>query len=271
MYKILALDLDGTLLNKKHEVSAKNREMIEKIKEKGIKIILLSGREPGSVKYYSEQLGLEEILSGFNGGIITDNKGEKIYFNQCLQEELAKETIFLSEKMNMCNVVFIGNKLYTQDKKDSRFKTFEKYTLVSIEEVGCLSTFLEKNKLWSNINKILLTDDNKILNECKDILEEKVDNGLTMQFSLPFFLEIFSKDISKGGALEEISKLYKVNKEEIIAIGDGENDITMIQYAGLGVAMDNAPENVKEIADFITLSNEEDGVSSVIKKFIVNK
>lgn len=271
MYKLLALDLDGTLLNENHEISEKNKIMINKARKNGVRIILISGREPNSIKYFSEELGLEELIGGFNGGIVTDNKVEKTYFNKCIQEELSKKTIYLLENMGVCSVVFAGNKMLAQDVNDRRIKIFKNYAIGDTEEVGHMSTFLEKNNLWGSINKIILSDSNEILNHHKDILSKEFGNGLTIQFSLPFFLEIFSNEISKGKALDFISDYYGIDSAEIIAIGDGENDIDMLKYAGLGVAMGNAPESVKEIADIVTLPNNKDGVSNIIEKFIVKE
>ena len=90
---------------------------------------------------------------------------------------------------------------------------------------------------------------------------------LSMEFSLPFFLEIFNLNTSKANALNKLEKMFDIKKEEMIAIGDGENDISMIEYAGVGVAMENALDNIKNKADYITLLNDEDGVSHVIRKF----
>ena len=105
MYKLLCLDLDGTLLNKKHEISEENKKSIRLLNEKGVKVVLASGREPCSVKNYGEKLKIKEPLVGLNGGIITDHTGEKVFYEECLEEELAKEAICFSEQSNMCGVI----------------------------------------------------------------------------------------------------------------------------------------------------------------------
>lgn len=269
MYKLLALDMDGTLLNSKHQISIKNKEMVKKAREEGIKVVLLSGREPGSIKLYSAELGLDEVLSGFNGGIISDHKVEKIHLNHCLEEDLARKTIALAEKDNMCVVIFLLSEILISDDSDQRYSIFDKYVIIPVKEVGKLSDYLEINNLWTSINKILVSDENETLKVFKTKLEIETDYKMSLLFSLSFFLEVFSKDVSKGVALKQIAEHYGIKREEIIAIGDGENDISMIQYAGLGVAMENAPNNVKEFADYITLSNKEDGVSHVIEKYLL--
>lgn len=269
MYNLLALDLDGTLLNENHEISEINKQMISEAKKRGVKIVLISGREPSSVKYYSNELKLNELIVGLNGGMITDSKAEEILFNKCIDKGLEKKTINSMEDANMCGLVFIEGKIYTKDKSDSRFEIFENYTVMDIEQVGKISTFLENESLWDKISKILLVDDNSKLNSYKKLLLSLEPTELTIEFSLPYFLEIYSGDVSKGKALEYISKFYGIKRDHIIAIGDGENDIDMIKFAGLGVSMDNAPDVVKENADIVTLSNKEDGVSAIIRDFII--
>ncbi len=267
MYRLLGLDLDGTLLNEKHEISEKNKEYINLLKEKGTKVILLSGRETGSVKFFSEELSLMEPLVGFNGGIITDYTGKEIFYEECIEEKWARKVVAYGEINNMCIFIFMRSHIFVSDKEDTRFKIFERYTTDHVDEVGNISKYLEDNRLWANINKILIADENENLVKYKEKLENILSDNLSMQFSLPFFLEIFSPNISKGNALDKLGRIFNIKREEMVAIGDGENDISMIEYAGLGVAMENALENVKDKADYITLSNKEDGVSHVIKKF----
>ncbi|MBC8587980.1 Cof-type HAD-IIB family hydrolase [Paratissierella segnis] len=269
MYNLLALDLDGTLLNENHEISETNKHMLYEAKKRGVKIILISGREPKAVKYFGNELKLNELIAGLNGGMITDSKAEKIFFNEFIDENLAKKVVYSVEYENLCCVVFIGGKIFTKDKSDLRFRIFENYAVMDIGEVGKLSIFLGNESFWNKISKILLIDDNKKLNSYKESLLSSDFMELTMQFSLPHFLEIYSGAVSKGRALEYISKFYGIRRDQIIAIGDGENDIDMIKFAGLGVSMGNAPDIVKKSSDIVTLSNNEDGVSEIIKNFII--
>ncbi len=269
MYKLLALDLDGTLLNEKHEISESNRVMIQEARKRGVKIVLVSGREPMSVKQFSSALNLDELIACLNGGLITDNNEGKIYLNECLDEGLARNIIHLLEKMHIYSAVFVQDRIFVPDYKNSRLSLLKKYTLGDVDEVGKLPAFLDNKNLWSKINKVLLIDENKILSNFKDVIIEKY-NGIKMQFSLSFFLEIYSNKISKGKALKYISDYYGIERKEIIAIGDGENDIDMFKFAGLGVAMENATNLVKENADIITFSNKEDGVSHIIKNFLLD-
>lgn len=267
MYKLLGLDIDGTLLNTKHEVSEKNRKFIKELDSKGVKVVLISGREPLSVKHFNKELNLNNPIIGLNGGIITDHIGEKIFYENCIAGEDAKRIIDLAESFNMFSIVFIRDLLYIGSREDNRFEIFSRYSHSPTREIGNLSEYLEKNRLWSSINKVLLADDNEKLLEYKNALQKGKKDRLTMGFSLPFFLEVYNSETSKGNALVKLGNILDIDKNEMITIGDGENDITMIEYADIGVAMANAPENVKDVADYVTLTNDEDGVSHVIQKF----
>lgn len=267
MYKLLGLDIDGTLLNSSHKISEKNKKYIKLLDERNVKVVLLSGREPSSIKTFSIELGIKTPIVGLNGGIITDYTGDKIFYEECLDESCARKTIELGEQHNMCSFVFVRNTLYVSDKKDNRYEVFIEHSKSHIEEVGNLSQYLEENNLWSSINKVLLVDKNERLIEYRESLEKESKGQLTMEFSLPFFLEIYKATVCKGNALDRLEDILNINKKEMIIIGDGENDITMIENAGVGIAMENAPDNVRSKADYITLSNDEDGVSHAIQKF----
>lgn len=267
MYKILALDLDGTLLNEKHKISDRNKETLTRLKKKGVKIILASGREPTSILPYSRELDLEELVIGFNGGIISDSTGEKIIYEENIDEKIAKDLVRTCEEKDIFNIIFVKNNLYVSDKNDMRFKKFKKYSTSKIEEVGSIYKFIEANDLWNSIGKMLQCGENKPLSILQKEIEDKYSEELSAQFSLPYFLEVYNSKASKGNALDKIAENYNLSRKDVVAIGDGENDLSMIKYAQVGIAMENALDQVKMQSDFITLSNKEDGVSYAIDKY----
>lgn len=124
--------------------------------------------------------------------------------------------------------------------------------------------------IGKGINKILWYDEVERINEFQKELQGKLSSTVNFHTSQPFFLEFVDVNASKAIALEKLGEYYGIKREEMIAIGDGFNDLSMIEYAGLGVAMENAPSEIKEAADFVTLSNEDDGVAYVIEKFILS-
>lgn len=266
MFKMLALDLDGTLLNLDHEISTKNKASIKSLREKGIKVIFASGRELTSILPYSTELEIKDYLISLNGAIISDYTGENIIHEENIESEVAKYIVKTCEEKDICSVVFVRNTLYVSTLDDERIKLFQKYSNSDLVVVGNVYDFLEKNKLWNSIGKILQSDDNEILNNLKEDIKDKFREKVVSEFSLPFFLETYCNKVSKGSALARIAREYGVDMCEVIAIGDSENDISMIERAGLGVAMANALDIVKEKADIITLSNGEDGVSHIIEK-----
>lgn len=267
MFKILALDLDGTLLNPEHKISEKNKKIIHELNEEGARIILASGREPNSILPFNHELGIKDFVIGFNGGIISDWTGENIIYEKKLDSKIAENIIKNCQEGDICTFVFIKNKIYVDSKKKEGYNIFDSYTASGLNKVDNIYKFIDDNNYWDRIGKLLLCDDNKVLASFKDKMEKIFGSKLSFGFSLPYFLEIWNPEVSKGKAIQVISEKLNIDRKDIMAIGDGENDISMMKFAGLGVAMGNALESVKKEADYITLSNREDGVEYVIKKY----
>lgn len=262
--------MDGTLLNSRHEISSENRELIKTCIEKGVKFVLISGREIESIKHYSRILNLDTYLTGYNGSLITNNDGNKAVFSNTLNPRLVKTVIEEAYKANMFIIAFLQDSILVSDNSSKWYKNFLDFTIANPIVVDDLLLYLDENNKWDEINKICLSDDHKKLIDFKEAIEPKLKEEFTLLFSLPFFLEVFNNNVSKGLALEKLAHYYGVNREEILAIGDGENDISMIKFAGLGVAMGNSSQLVRNSADFITLTNDENGVASTLRKFLIN-
>ena len=270
MIKLVALDMDGTLLNSRHEISSENRELVKTCIEKGVKFVLISGREIESIKHYSRILDLDTYLTGYNGSLITNNDGNKAVFSNTLNPRLVKAVIEEAYKANMFIIAFLQDSILVSDNSSKWYKNFLEFTIANPIVEADLLLYLDENNKWDEINKICLSDDHKKLIDFKEAIEPKLKEEFTLLFSLPFFLEVFNNNVSKGLALEKLAHYYGVNREEILAIGDGENDISMIKFAGLGVAMGNSSQLVRNSADFITLTNDENGVASTLRKFLIN-
>lgn len=266
-YKMLVLDIDGTVTNSKKEITKKTLDAIIKIQELGCTVVLASGRPTPGIMPVAKELKLKEyggyILS-FNGAkIINCQTGEIIY-----QKVLPLEVIPTIYEEAVDNKV--GLITYEKDMVISG-RGIDEYVLKEAQinkiEIKEVDNFVEYVNF--DINKCLITGEPKKLEQMDRSMNEKYGEDLSIYRSEPFFLEIMPKNIDKAYSLEQLCKHRNISKNEMIAVGDGFNDLSMIQYAGLGVAMDNAQEQVKQVANYITRSNDEDGVAHVIEKFIL--
>lgn len=262
MFKLVALDMDGTLLDKKHLLRDEVIDAIKKVQEKGIKVVLVSGRDFKALKPFLRELNIQDLIIGMNGCKVYNNKGE-VVFSESLEPSIGKEIIRFCEKEHKFNILFINGNTYVS--KSNNYLGHEYYTGESIE-VGQLSNFYKDNML---LDKIIVVDQHQQLLKIKEALDEDFLEKINIEFTLPMFLEMFSNKVNKGLMLERVAKYYNINREEILAIGDWDNDIPMIDYAGLGIAMGNASENLKKRAGFITKTNEEDGAAYALQKFIL--
>ena len=269
-YKMIVLDLDGTLTNQNKEITPKTKETLMRAQEQGKIVVLASGRPTYGVMPLAEELHLEDyggyILS-FNGGIIMNCKTKEVVFSRQIPAESNGKIIDLAQEHNVSILTYENRTLLTNRPEDqyvqleSRINTL-KIIPMTIEELKAYVTF--------SVPKFLMTDDGDYL----AMVEPKVKAALGKNFSVyrsdPFFLEILPKGIDKAQSLERLLAVIGVKREEMIACGDGYNDLTMVQYAGLGVAMGNGVLPVRKAADYITLTNEEDGVAHVVEKFMLS-
>lgn len=268
-YKMIVLDLDGTLTNRNKEITPKTKETLMKAQEQGKIVVLASGRPTYGVMPLAEELHLEDyggyILS-FNGGIIMNCKTKEVVFSRQIPAESNGKIIDLAQEHNVSILTYENRTLLTNRPEDqyvqleSRINTL-KIIPMTIEELKAHVTF--------SVPKFLMTDDGDYL----AMVEPKVKAALGKNFSVyrsdPFFLEILPKGIDKAQSLERLLAVIGVKREEMIACGDGFNDLSMIEYAGLGVAMENAVRPVRNAADYVTLSNNDDGVAHVVEKFFL--
>ena len=253
--KLIATDLDGTLLNSNKEISQYNQKIIKKlINEYNINFILSSGRPYEGVKSYNKILENNNYSIIFNGASIVDNSGKVIY-KQTVEENYAKTIIKLSEKYDVCVHVYDNGK-YIVSKEDFPIKSYvqKEQTIDPIIGLENIETY--------RFDKMLILGKRDILNELYKEISENTD--VHSSFSGDLSLEITSKIGNKGKSLEWICNNKGINPDNIIAFGDNYNDIEMIEYAGIGVAMANAEEELKQKANYIALSNEENGVGKFL-------
>ncbi|MGL4739785.1 MAG: Cof-type HAD-IIB family hydrolase [Sarcina sp.] len=276
-YKMICIDMDGTLLNSKKKLSEENRKALKKAYDEDVHIIICTGRNSRSALYFADQIGIESAIISNNGALVMDESGEVLLFKEILDKQQCQKILDISKKYKTIPNFHSVGKIYL----NSKFRKFindmffnrnvpEKYKIENV--------YLKAQSAWTN-----LFDENKeffgkciMLDKSRDklnrISEELKETGLfELTYSGKYCLEINSKGVSKGRAVRMLSEHYGIKQEEIICIGDNGNDISMIKYAGLGVAMKNGTEEVKSIADYITDTNDNNGVAKVVEKFIFNK
>lgn len=267
MYKLIAIDMDGTLLKEDKSISNVTNRAIQKARAKGVKIVLTTGRPIDGVIPYLKELNLmnkDDYAIAYNGALIQNTKTKDIIAKTLMSLEDAEYLYRLSQELNV-NIHALTDKCCITPK-------WSKYSQLESDINAIPLEFVDFNNLDKNtpIVKIMFIDEPEVLQKAIDKLPKEVFEKYTVLRSAPFFLEFLDKNVNKGKGVEILAKTLGIKKEEVMCIGDAGNDLHMIKFAGLGVAMGNAFPEVKEAADYVTLSNEEDGVAHVIDKFILN-
>lgn len=266
--KVLVLDLDGTLTNSEKKITPKTKKALMEMQEKGHTVVLASGRPTPGITPLAKELELEKnggyILS-FNGGQITNCKTGKIVYQKTLPPEVVPKLFDLADKLDIGLLSYERDSIITGMHYDEYIDIEKKINRLPVKQMENITDYID-----FPLNKCLGTADPEVAAQAEKEYEKMFGKTLCISRSEPFFIEITPMGIDKAASLERFCKLTGNKRENLIACGDGFNDVSMIEYAGLGVAMANAQAAVKEVADYVTASNDEDGVAKVIYKFILN-
>ncbi|SHF41609.1 sugar-phosphatase [Caloramator proteoclasticus] len=268
MYKLIALDMDGTLLNENKEISKSNLEAIQFARRKGIKVVLATGRPTKGIEKYLKELNLideNEYAVSYNGAVVQEVKSGKIIAKNVMSLDDLKQLYNLSKELNVNIHALTPNSCITP--KINQYSELEA-TMNNIPLEIVDFDAIDKN---TTIVKIMFVDPEEKLNKVIELLPKELYDKYTIVRSAPFFLEFLNKKVNKGFGVRLLAEKLGIKPSEVICIGDAENDIHMIEFAGLGVAMGNAFPEVKKKADYVTKTNEEDGVAHVIKKFVLKE
>ncbi len=265
MYKLLILDIDGTLNNSQKVITDKTKSYIKKAQNKGVSVFLASGRSSYGMRQSAEDLELSSTggyLLSFNGGTCIDCATNTTLYKKAIDSQIAHKVFDFAKKHNLPYLTYDNDLLVCEEVTDF-IKLEAKINNLTIHQVNDMKEYVNYNT-----PKIIIASDANVLEKIEPIAQDEFKN-LAVFRSEPFFLEFNPPNVDKGSAIISILEKLDVHIDEVIAVGDGFNDITMIETAGLGVAMGNAQDKVKEVADYITKSNDEDGVCDVIQKFIL--
>lgn len=257
--KLIALDLDNTLITKKTDFSNEDLSAIQRAKEAGIYVTLASGRAYRSLKLFLDRLKLDTHSISTGGAIISDKNNKRLY-TRFLEPETAAEIIrFAYENGYYAQVYFNDDFYFYREGKES--DRYEKATGVP----GFLDDTLAEQKEIET-PKILFIDKPKRIEALIPVIKSRFPH-IKAERSFPEYLEINHQDCGKGSALKALGEMLGIQREEMMAIGDSEIDVSMIEYAGIGVAMGNAGPQIKEVADYVTADVLESGVAAAIEKF----
>ncbi|WP_269685301.1 Cof-type HAD-IIB family hydrolase [Flavobacterium lacustre] len=263
-YKMLVLDMDDTLLTDDHTISNENATMLFKAQELGVYVVLASGRPTPAMTAYAKELQLDNsFMISYNGAVITDLKEDKIIFEQTLSQQQIHELYDYSLKSKTHIITYVDGKIVSET--DSEYIEVER-TITGLEHNKVLNF---KDAVKSAAIKCILLEEPSYLKEVEKDLKLAMPH-LSVCMSKPFFLEVAQNGIDKGASIKFLAEKLNILQSEIIAVGNAGNDLTMIEYAGLGVWVDNVDPELRDKADVIVASNNNHGVAEVVRRFILN-
>ena len=291
MYKLIAIDLDGTMLNSYGEVTENTKRVLKQTKQKGAEVVITSGRSIDSIKYIASEIDSSKYMIAGNGAVVYDRSQNKILYEKYIPKNKALDIIQICEENSIYYNVYTNktiiadglryNVLYYY--KENLKKEDQKKTHITLVEN--IENYIKEMNEDEKIMKIFICDKNKtVFNsivrkfpaiEDIDILDvshmaRKVIKQGTEDIPIEYYYtEISMKDVDKWYALEFLIKKLGIPKEEVMAIGDNVNDRKMIEEAGKGIVMRGSTPKVSEVADYITLDCNNEGVAKAIEKFIV--
>lgn len=289
MYKLIAIDLDGTLLDSYGNIDKETKDALEKAKKKGVEIVLASGRPIKSTLSIARELGIDNYIISGNGSILLDVQNDELLFEGFLdKEEVYSVAKFCEENSIYYNVYTLDEIVCGQIKyntifyhTENTYKPADKKTdinlvdntyryIKSLKDPKFLKITIadESEKIFNNIIKKLRENEDLTILDTSYMSRKIIRQGSFNVEINYFYTEITKKNINKWRAIDALIKKIGIKKEEVITIGDNFNDIEMIENAGLGVAMENASEDIKKLADYVTSTNDDGGVLNVIKKYI---
>lgn len=291
MYKLIAIDLDGTLLNSYGEISDKNKNAIKKAKENGTQVVIASGRHITSVKSFAKEINSENYSICGNGAILYDMKNDEILYNKFIDKEKILEIIDVCEQNSIYYNIYTETEILTRtiaysalfykqenEKKDSKYQT-------NIKVVEDLYNFV-KNDKSNNYIKVTIYDDNlsifnRIIQKLREIEDiDVLDVGHMSRKMIKvnnedveikyYYTEITKNDVNKWNAIKVLMNKLNIGANEVVTIGDNVNDKEMLENAGLGVVMENSAEYVKEFGNVVVKDNDSDGVAQAIEEYVLS-
>lgn len=265
--KILVLDIDGTLVNSKKEITPKTLEALIKIQEEGHIVALASGRPYPGMEQYVKRIGLETYggyALSFNGGRIVNCATKETVFEKNIPQKYAKIIYDYAMSKGIGLVTYKDDMVITGTDIDEYMEYEARLNYLVLNKVKDFVSYVD-----FDMTKCLLTAKPELAEICEKELADLLNPDLNVFRSEPYFIEVTMKGVDKADSLNQLLVKLNIPRENSVCCGDGFNDLTMVLFGGVGVAMGNAQQIVKDNADYITASCDEDGIVEVINKFIM--
>lgn len=267
--KLVAIDMDGTLVNSQRQVTEGVKAAVKEAQAKGVKIVLCTGRPFPGVEPELELLsitGEEDYVITYNGSLVQNVHTKETLFSASLTKEDYLDINYMAQKLDVHLHVSGDDAIYTANRDISPYTVHESFLVHMPIKYRTTEEILKAD---INMIKMMMIDDEPILDAAIEKLPADFKEKYNTVKSAPFYLEVLNKEASKGVALKALAEHLGLTAAEVMAIGDNENDLSMLEYAGTAVAMQNAIPLVKENCDYITeMTNDEDGVAEALRKFV---
>lgn len=266
-YKLIATDMDGTLLNDSHQVTEKNVEAIRKVQEKGIKFVLASGRPTFAMHKFAEILNMKEnggYLISFNGGQIVDLATNETIFHQGFDRKDIELLYNEAMEMGMSFILYGSDTIYGNELNEYTGVEYE-LTGMKFEKIDSLAD-LDKFGI-ERTTKCMILGSPEEVKKAEVRMKEKYGNKYFIATSKPIFLEVANVLVNKGKTLKKLGELLGISTEEMIAVGDSGNDAALLETVGMPVAVENATPEIKELSKFVVRENNDDALDDVIHHF----
>ncbi len=267
-YKLLVTDIDDTLLTTDKRITQNVMQAISKAQDAGVTIAIASGRLPIGVRPYVEALRIRErggAYLAFNGGLILDAQ-DHILHADVLDAKYLPAVVRALRPYDVAVLVHQHDKIFTDNNQNSYAYTEPEALHQPLHLLDDLLTDVD----W-DLHKILIAGEPELLKEVEPVLKAQFGDELDIFLSAPWFLDVMPKGVTKGAGIRWLADRMGISVDEVIACGDSYNDLSMIEAAGLGVAMANAEEGLKAAADYVTERDcDHDGIAEVVEKFILS-
>lgn len=265
--RLVAMDLDDTLLKDDWTISPRVVKAIQSAQAQGVRMTIATGRMPISTRPYAEQLGLDIPVITYHGAMVQQALSGEIFFRRVIPSALAAEIVRDVSGQGVYAQIYLKDRVITSELNECS-REYARIASVRIEEAD-LSRLLAQEP--EGVEKILLIGEESDQDQLAPYLIQRYRGKVHIAKSKPRFLEITDGSVNKGVALSALASHFGIAREDVMAIGDSYNDLEMIKYAGIGVAMGNACREIQEQADIVTTTNEEDGVAEAIERYVLGK